>query len=144
MTEAVHDTVHDFGVEELARLTGQSPAVIYNKVNPNGTTPHLPTLADALVWQALTKDFRILHAMSQALAHVSIPLPDLTRVSDQALLEIICRACKEGGDFYAAIEHALKDRKVRADEVAKVDTEAYEFIAAVLEAASRMRGMVDS
>lgn len=144
LLDAVYRTVHDFGAENLAQLTGTSAGVIDNKANPNATTPHLPTLADGLIWQALTKDYRILHAMAQALGHVAIPLPDMSCISDQALLEHLTKIGREGGDFHRMLGKALSDKRFRADEVTKIEREAYEWIAAIHETCGRIRGLVDA
>jgi len=144
MTDAVYRTVHDFGPERLAEMTGTSAGVICNKANPNGTTPGLPTLAEALVWQAITRDYRILHAMARALGHVAIPLPDLSGVSDAALVEHLVRIHREGGEFHAALGRALRDRRIDAHDVQRIRTEACEWIAAIHEACGRIEGMVDA
>lgn len=143
--EAMHVMVQEYGPQRLAGLTGQSPAVISNKANPNGkTTPHLPTLDDVLTWMLFTHDFRPLLAINQACGHVAFPLPDLSSVSDAALLEHVAKIGKEGGDFHAALSRALQDKRFRADEVTRIEEEAYQWIAAIHEACARMRGMVDA
>lgn len=141
--DAVYRTVHDFGAERLAAITGASAGVIDNKANPNGTTPHQTTLADALVWQAITKDFRILHAMGRALGHVAIPLPDFSRCSDEALLELLTKVGAEGGDYHRAINEGFDDRRFKQCEYEACEREAYEWVAAILESLSRLRGLID-
>jgi hypothetical protein len=143
--DAVYRTVHDFegGAEKLALLTGSSAGVIDNKANPNASTPHLPTLPDVMVWQAMTQDFRILKTMANALGHVAIPLPDMSRLSDAALLELFLRVDVKGGEFSAAVHRALSDAQFSALEFARIEDEAFEYVAAILEAMGRIRGLVD-
>jgi hypothetical protein len=140
---AIYGTVHDFGAEQLAQLTGQSQGVIDNKANPNASTPHVPTVPDVMSWQAITKDFRILQAMAAALGHVAIPLPDFNRVTDEALLELLTKVGVEGGEFHKALGDALRDRKFTCKEYARLETEAHQWIAAIAETLSRVRGYVD-
>jgi hypothetical protein len=140
---AIYQTVHEFGAEELARLSGQSQGVIDNKANPNATTPHLPTVPDVLSWQAITKDYRILQALAQALGHVAVPVPDLRRVSDAALLDLFLKVGRAGGDFHAAVDMALRDQRFSGCEFARIEREGYEWIAAIVEAMGRIRGLVD-
>jgi hypothetical protein len=141
--DAVYRTVHDFGAAKLAEITGASAGVIDNKANPNGTTPHQTTLADALVWQAITKDFRILHAMSRALGHVAIPLPDLSCISDEALLELMLKIGAEEGDFSRAVSAGFADDRFTRGEYERCAQEAHEWIAAIVETVNRMRGLID-
>lgn len=143
LLQAVYETVHGFGAEELARLTDTSKGVINNKANPNATTPHIATLLDALTWQMLTKDHRILHTMARILGEVCFPLPDLDCVSDEALLEHMTKVGREGGEFYSALEAALKDRRFTADDYARVEIEAHQWISAIAESLARMKGLID-
>lgn len=142
---AIHQMVHGYGPERLALHTGQSPRVISNKANPNGeTTPHLATVADLLLWMKFARDFRPLLEMCRECSFIAFPMPDLSQVSDAALLEHLARIGQEGGEFHAALGHALQDRKLAASEVAKIEAEAHEWIAAIAEGVARIKGMVDA
>jgi hypothetical protein len=143
LRQAVYDLVHGFGIDELARLTNTSAAVIANKANPNPTTPHIPTLSDALVWQMLTKDHRILHTEARILGEICFPVPDLTRVCDDALLEHLTAIGKECGDFHAELQRALRDRRFTRGEFTQVQREAFEFMAAMAEMLARLEGLID-
>ena len=143
LLEAVYETVHTFGADHLARLTDASPTVILNKANPNATTPHLPTLCDALTWQLLSKDHRILHTMARILGEACFPIPDLAGVSDEALLEHLTRIGKESGEFHCAIADGLKDKNFTAADYARVEREGYQLIGAIAESLQRMKGLID-
>ena len=144
--DAIYRTVHDFdgGAVRLGQLLGVSAGVIDNKANPNGSTPHLPTVPDVMAWMAVTRDYQIVHAMCNAFGHVAVPVPDLTRVSDAALLELFLRVAKEGGEFHSAVNAALQDRRFSVREFEQIESEGFEFIAAVVEAMSRVRGLIDA
>ncbi len=143
--EAARSLALAYGVEKLAAETGTPPGTIYNKINTHGgpEAHHKPTLADALVWQRLAGDHRILHAEAYTLGEVCFPLPDLSHVSDEALLELLTQVGAEGGDFHRAINAALSDGRFTAREVERIRKAGFEFISAIAEAMERMEGLVD-
>jgi hypothetical protein len=143
--EAARSLALEYGVERLAAETGTPPGTIYNKINTHGgpEAHHKPTLADALIWQRLSGDHRILHAEAQTLGEVCFPLPDLSQVSDAALLELLTKVGAEGGDFHRAINSALSDGRFTRKEIVSIRKEGFEFIAAIAEAMERMEGLVD-
>ncbi|MDP3425513.1 MAG: hypothetical protein Q8S32_17365 [Burkholderiaceae bacterium] len=143
--DAFRRVVHDYpkGVEKLASRMAMSPAVLYNKANNNESSHHKPTLGDAVLASLATGDHRILHAFASTLGEVCIPLPDLSKVSDTALLELITNIGAESGDFHRAIADGMADRLYRRAEHARVKAEAYSFIAAICESVSRLEGLID-
>lgn len=143
VAEAVRLMVMDYGVERLAAKTGQSAGVIYNKINTSETSHHIPTIADFMVWQQLTLDHRPLHAGAHALGEVCYAVPNLTFVSDQALLELVLRIGQEQGALCTAINDALADRRFTQAEFERVKAEAYQVIGAVAETLARIEGLVD-
>lgn len=141
--DAVYRTVHDFGVERLAQLTGTPAGTIWNKANRSETSHHLTTLADAVLWQVLSRDYRILAAVARTLGHVCFKLPDLSNVSDVALLELLAKAGADEGEFFGAIQHALQDGKFTRREFEGIRHEAWQAAAAIFEACARIEGLVD-
>jgi hypothetical protein len=143
--DAFRRVVHDYphGVEKLASRMAMSPGVLYNKANNNESTHHKPTLGDAVLASLATGDHRILHAFASTVGEVCIPLPDFSKVSDSALLELITRIGAEGGDFHHAINQGMADRRYRRSEHDAVKAEAYEFISAICEAVARLEGLID-
>lgn len=143
--QAFNRVVHDFpdGVEKLASRMAVSPGTLYNKANLNESSHHKPTLGDAVLATLATGDHRILHAFAATVGEVCFPLPDFSRVSDSALLELINAIGAEGGDFYRAVNDGMGDRRYTRADHDKVKTEAYEFIAAICEAVGRLEGLVD-
>lgn len=139
--DAVYRTVHDYGVDRLAAQTGQSSGVIFNKCNPHATTPHLPTVPDVMVWQTVTGDHRILHAMAYALGETCLTLPELDSESDEAIVHTMLRVGAEGGDFCRTVNAALRDARLSPREMDAVRREGLQFIAAIAEALRRMEVM---
>jgi hypothetical protein len=143
--DAFNRVVHDYpeGVARLASRMAMSPGVLYNKANNNESAHHKPTLGDAVLASLATGDHRILHAFAATLGEVCFPLPDLSKVSDSALLELINTVGAEGGDFYRAINDGMADRRYTRAEHAAVRAEAHQFVAAICEALARLEGLVD-
>lgn len=143
--QAFHRVVHDYpaGVEKLAARIAMPTGTLYNKANTNESSHHKPTLADAVLVSLATGDHRVLHAFAATLGEVCIPLPDLSKVSDTALLELINKIGAEGGDFHRAISEGMKDRRYTRADHESVKAESYEFIAAICEAVGRLEGLID-
>lgn len=143
VNDAVYRTVHDFGVERLAALTGTPAGTIYNKANQHDSSHHKPTLADAVIWQVLSSDFRILQAMGRALGHVCVRVPDVAQASDQALLELVAKVGAEEGAFFRAIQEGLADRRFTRGEFLRIRRDGFTAIAAIVEASARIEGLID-
>lgn len=147
--ESVRRLVMAYGAEHLASETGTALGTIYNKVNPHESSHHKTTLAEAVLWSVLAQRAGtahaadVLHAFARTLNHVAIPMPDLSAVCDAALLELITKVGVEEGEFFAAVNKALTDRKFSRRDHAAIRREAYEAMAAIAEAVSRIEGMVD-
>jgi hypothetical protein len=152
VNDAFYRVVHDFkggeqnrgGVPALARLMGMSPGVLYNKasIKDNEDSHHKPTLKDAVLVTILTEDPRIVQAMCAVAGGVFYPLPDLSQISTEALLTHLTRLGAESGDFYRCLDEALRqDDGISLDELKALETEAHEWVSAILETLQRLREM---
>lgn len=142
--EAAYRVAHDFpgGATALAARMGKNPGTLMNELNPS-QEGHKLGVGDATAMQAISGDHRILHAMAHTLGEVCFRVPDLHRVSDDALLEHINAIGVEAGQFHAAIRQALQYRKFTREDYKHVRQEAMDYIAAIAEALGRMEGMID-
>lgn len=148
--EAAYRVAHDYqggaakkgGAVQLAIKMGQNPGTFLNRLNPDQET-HKLWLGDAVQMQVVSGDHRILHAMAATLGEVCHPLPDLTDVSDQALLDLICRIGTEGGEFYQAINAGLNRTRFARADYERTREEGLQFIAAIAETMARLEGLVD-
>lgn len=129
------------GVPAVASKMGIPVGTLYNKLNLHDH--HKLTVQDLLQIITITGDFAPLIALCHTFALVCFAAPDLSRVSDGALLEIINKIGVEGGQFHAAVGKALADGKISAADYRTVSAEALDYMAAIAEAASRFKGMVD-
>lgn len=148
--DAFYRVVHDFaggeasggGVPSLARKMGMPPGTLYNKANPNESSHHKPTLADAVLASILTADRRIAHAFCHTLGGVFVDLPDLAGLTTDGLLEHLTKIGRESGEFYACLDASLRtDRQINAEEFSALEHEAEQWIAAIWEAVARLREM---
>ena len=142
--EAAYRVAHDFpgGAVELAKQIGENPGTFLNRVNP-AQEEHKLWLAIAVRMQKASGDHRILYAMAATLGEVCFKVPDLKHVPDAALVELLCKIGKEGGDFYAATNEGLADRSFSRADFERIQTEGLEFIAAIAEAVARIEGLID-
>ena len=142
--QAFYRVVHDFGVEKLAGMMGMSPGTLYNKANynQNENNHNKPTLADCIVVTHLTGDKRIAQAFALAAGGGVFELPDLSRLSTDALLINLTHIQIRNGSFHHEIHEALSsDDKIDAGEFARIEREVHGYLAAILEGLGRMRGV---
>lgn len=142
--EAAYRTAHDHrpdGAVGMARRLGKTPGTFLNELNPE-QEGHKLGLGTATAMQAFG-DHRILHSMAHTLGEVCFAVPDMSRVSDAALLQLMAKIGQEGGDFYRAFNFALSDGRFTRSDYGNVQREAMEFIAAIAETLARIEGIVD-
>lgn len=116
--DAFYATVHDHrhgGVPALAARMGMTPAMLYNKANPNNTT-HRPYLHEIEAVMAFTGDARVLESLSAGMSRVSVPLPP-PDVSDANLLESYTALMARLGDFSQKFHGSLADGDITQDEL---------------------------
>lgn len=138
--EALRRTAHDYGVKQLAALMGMPIAVLYNKLNQNGEH-HKPTLADTVQIMHHTGKRDPLIALCRQFDGAFVPLPDLSHLNDNALLEIVNRIHAEGGHVFQALNDALEKDGISTDESRRIDAEVDDWVAAILELRTRTRFM---
>lgn len=142
--EAFHRVVYEFpeGVKALAELMGRRPGVLYNKADADAESHHQPTLRDVIDVTRESGDTRILESLDRMFNRVGVQLPTGAQVlSDEALLELLCRVGSEHGDMHRALQKALEDGKFADWEVQAVRQEALDLIAAVVTFMHRLEGM---
>lgn len=142
--EAAYRVAHDYHDAQavgLAKKIGKNPGTFLNEINPS-TETHKLGLADATLMQVVSGDHRILYAMAATLGEGCFPLGDLSRVSDDALLEIISRWMDEQGAFFREFNQSLADGQVTRAEYDAVCDRAHQVISAILELTNRLQGMV--
>lgn len=141
--EAFRAIVHDYDVARMAAKIGMSAGTLYNKSNLNESSPHKPTLGEALLVQLIAQDTRIVQAMAHLLGGVFVKLPTVDTVSDQALLDMVAEISIMNGRFHGELKEALADGKFTRDEHRNIHQQALGFIRSILETVGRIEGMID-
>lgn len=134
---------HDYrpgGAVGLAKALKISAGTFSNEVNPEQET-HKLGLRRAVAMTVVSRDFRILHAFADAAGHLAIPKPDLADVSNEDLLDLFLSSAKEGGEFAAAVQEALRDKRLSAADLERLRIEANQYAASVLEIVARVEGL---
>lgn len=129
------------GIPAVAAKMGMQPRVLYNKLAGDEDSHHKLTVADFIRIWLVTQRIDHLQALSRTLNCVCFPVPDYAGLSDQALLDLLCKVHEEGGQYHAALKLALADGKIDAVERASLRREAFEWIGAIVEADARLEGL---
>ncbi len=139
--EAFKLAVYRFGVAELAAELGYRPGTLYNKADADADSHAQPTLRDVVLVTRLTGDHSILDSLDRMFARAAYDVTPGLPVSDEALLELLCRIGTEEGAMYSALHAALQDGNFSEHEVAMVRAEAFDLVAAVLAFVRRLEGL---
>lgn len=140
--EAFRLVVYTAGAERLANRLGMNRGTLYNKADADVESHHQPNLRDVIAVTRETGDMRILESLDRMFGRAGY---DITPgpVSDEALLELLCRVSSEGGAMHQALLKGLADKTFCRDDLRAVRAEAYDVINAVLNFVQRLEGLVD-
>lgn len=142
---AAYLVAHDFkpdGLVGLARKMGIASGTLNNEVNPDQET-HKLGLGRSVAMTVAAADFLILHAFADTCGHLAFPKPDLSCVSDAALLDLYLARDEAAGEFAAAVSAALADGCISKAELERIRERAYRHAASVLEIVERLEGLRD-
>lgn len=129
------------GIPAVAAKIGMKPGVLYNKLQGDETSYHRLHVQDLQLVVIVTGDLRPLQALARTLNCVCIPVPDMTHLSDAALIELLARVSEEGGDYHRALRRALEKGGIDAKELALLTREKFEWVGAIEEAHARVKGL---
>lgn len=127
------------GLDKTAGAIGMSPDTLGKKLREEGNHKLSDRQAAAIAdfWDS----DRLAEAHAARRGKVLVALPDLSGVSDTALLECWTRMMSEFGDFSTAFHKALEGG-ITPDEMARIDAEHRQFMSASIELTNRMRQLV--
>lgn len=131
------------GIPGVAAKMGMNPRILYNKLSGDEDSYHRLSVADFIRIWLVTGDLAPLNALARVMNCACFPVPDYTGLSDEALLDLLCKVNEEGGQWHGMLRHALADGAIDARERAELRREAYEWIGAIAEAEARLDGLVD-
>lgn len=143
--DAAYRVAHDFpdrGAVGLAARLDKNPGTFLNELSPGCELAKLG-LGTAVAMSLAAADFRILHAFADTCGFLAFPKPDLSCVSDAALLDMFLAREEAAGRFAEAVRLALADGHVSRAELSRIRERAYADAAAVLEIVARLEGLGD-
>lgn len=141
--EAFRQAVFGFGVEDLAAALLMKKGTLYNKCEADEDSHHQPTLRDVVRVTQITGNPVILDSLDRMFNRAAYDLTTGHEVSDQAILELLCRVASENGAMHQALANGLADRRFTQVELRAVRAEAFDLVSAVLTVLRRLEGMVD-
>lgn len=140
--EAFRLVVYRYGTAALADLMGLKKGSLYNKADADAESLAQPTLRDVVAVTRLTGDTLVLESLDRMFDRAAIDIRP-GPVSDEALLDLLCRVGSENGQMQQALRQGYADNRFCKDDYALVRGEAYDLISAVLAFLRRMEGLVD-
>ncbi len=134
---------HEAGVDQLAEQLGCAPSTLYNKLNPNDETAKL-TAEDIIRITRLTGSSAMAEVMARIAGGVFYRLPDLSKIPDAELFDLILDEGSMTGDFHSHLRKFLDDRRLEAAEFARLEQDICAVISGWVEIKARLETMVAS
>lgn len=129
------------GIPRVAELIGTSPGVLYNKLAGAEGSHHKLTVLDMQLVFLATGRIEHLQAQARGMNCVAFPVPDFSKCSDEALIELLAKVQEEGGQYHHLLRHCLQDGQIDRGELAQLEREMFEWLGAIVEAHSRVKGL---
>ncbi len=141
--EAFRDVVYRFGVKEMAAKLLCKVGTLYNKADADEGSHNQPTLREVVQVTRISGDMSILDSLDRMFNRAAYDVTPGLAVSDQAILELLCKVGSEQGDIYQALGKALGHARFSSQDLAAVRAEVFDLVSAVLTFLQRLEGMVD-
>ena len=131
LLDAAYNVVHDYpgGSHSLAPRMGKSATTLSHEVAADGTAKL--GLLDAAKITTLSGDLRILEAFATNCGQMLVPLPSAVDLQADDCMTRMAATVKEFGDLCTEVAADLQDATISDNELARVDRECGELIAAV-------------
>lgn len=120
-----------------------SEGTLHNKCHTDDDSHHKPTLADVVNVTRISGDTRILESLDRQFGRAGYELT-AGPVSDEAVLELLCKVAGESGQMHQALVAGLSSERFTLEKLQGVRGEAYDLINAVLNLVQRLEGLVDA
>lgn len=131
-----------YGVKEMAERTGLKPGTLWNKCDADVESHHQPTLRDVIAVTRESGDMRVLDSLNRLFDRASYDVAP-GAVSDEALLDLLCKVGSDSGHLHAAVGKALADGEFTQQDLLDVRAEAFDLVSSVLCFVQRLEGLVD-
>lgn len=138
--DAAYHTAHEYpgGIPPLAFRMGVPASTLNHKVNLSNSTHHL-TLKEAVLMQAVSGNFAILHAMAGALGHVVLQVDAET---DAQPMTEVARMVSEFSELLSRVTKSTADGSVTMNEVRECQRQAMAAIGAIYGVMASVRGLL--
>lgn len=141
--ELIRQSAYHYGVPKLAAKMGLAPGTLYNKLNnDDGCSHHKLTLQDFIAILTITGDTTALQGLAGLFDHAVFPLPQMDRLGDDALLDMVNQVYVQGGRAHTVMAEALSDGQVSEGEYCSYDHECQQWLAAIVALRRRFKNMV--
>lgn len=136
--EALRDAVKEYGVERLASQLGMSAKRLYAKLDPRDFA-HPLHMFEARTWRSMIGSDLPVRAWAHEAGGVFVPLPEAAHLGDGEVFENFARMMSEMGDFAREFHEDMKDGRITGRELAKLEKEFNDLVAAGHELIGRLR-----
>lgn len=129
------------GIPAVAVKIGMKPGVLYNKLAGAEDSHHKPTIQDFKLIHLATGRIDHLQALARGMGCVAFPIPDLSRCSDEALLDLVARIQVEEGEYHGLLSACLSDGEIDTADAQKLERALFDWLGAIVEAHTRVKGL---
>lgn len=139
----IYRTAHAYpgGLRALADAMQIRYASLKHKVSPTYVNAHLSPMELAMLIELAGAE--PLHALCSGARHVAMPLPDEEGGDDECVVNELAEAMHGAGKFATTTTRSYSDRKFTAVEIAAMERDALESIAANTRVVAAARRVFD-
>jgi hypothetical protein len=141
--EAFREVVYRYGVKAMATRLLMKPGTLYNKADADVDTHHQPTLRDVVRVTEASGDMLILDSLDRMFNRAAYDVTAGLVVSDQALLDLLCRVNSESGAMHRALTDGYEDGRFSSEDLQAVRGEVFDLVTAAMTFLQRLEGLVD-
>lgn len=125
----VGEDYKDGGTAGLARRIGRNPTTLTHELTRTGTAKL--GLADAVKMSVLSRDLRVLHAYAASCGQMCVPLPESIDMQGDDVLKALADSSREFAELCQETCADMADGEISDNELARIDRERGELIAAL-------------
>lgn len=141
--DAIYNTCHEYGIEQLALNFGASKNTVQHKANKHDPK-HYFTPRELVSIQAHTRNFSIAHAMAGELGGQFIEPANFAHLGDEALLDMFAKLMARCGTFAGDFQTAWADGRLDMKEFSAICNDLYQVKQVCAELESRMATLVET
>lgn len=141
--EAFRDLVYRFGVKDMAAKLVMKVGTLYNKCDADEDSHNQATLREVVRVTQISGDMSVLDSLDRMFNRAAYDVTPGLPVSDEAILELLCKVGGEHGDIHKALSKGLANGRFSQQDLGAVRAEVFDLVTAVLAFLQRLEGLVD-